>query len=75
MLCLTKYTVICYISYDERGDIFMNKQSLIKLLLICVFAAAIYLMDMYVMLAPTERTSLQGDGSGVVIGLNMDRSE
>lgn len=53
----------------------MNKQSLIKLLLICVFAAAIYLMDMYVMLAPTERTSLQGDGSGVVIGLNMDRSE
>ncbi len=43
----------------------MKKKSILKLLLICAFAAAVYFADMYAMLTPTRSVTVFGERTGI----------
>ncbi len=53
--------------YIINRVIFMKKKSILKLLLICAFAAAVYFADMYAMLTPNHSVAVFGERTGVAV--------
>lgn len=45
----------------------MKKKSILKLLLICAFAAAVYFADMYAMLTANHSVTVFGERTGVAV--------